>query len=169
MDKINFQDATLTSQAKVTIDNVDYEVTPPVYSGGTDLNAETFNTMQNNIEEAISYSTEEQPVGKWINGKPIYRKVVPLGTLPNQDTIQVSSGLDSNIVRIVHIYGVATDKTNYETFPIPFSWGSNTEIQNFCGLFFGGTGSSGNVWFRTNRNMSNYEGYVILEYTKTTD
>lgn len=43
MDKINFQDATLTSQAKVTIDNVDYEVTPPVYSGGTDLNAETLN------------------------------------------------------------------------------------------------------------------------------
>lgn len=121
------------------------------------------------VNEKFSYSTEEKVVGEWIDGKPIYRKVVPLETLPNQNTIQVSSGLDSSIVRIVNIYGIATDKTNYETFPIPFSWGSGTEIQNYCTLFFGGTQSSGNVWFRTNRNMSNYEGYAILEYTKTTD
>lgn len=136
------------------------------------VNADDMNEIKSVVNENANineYSTTEQVIGKWINGKPIYRKVVPLGTLPNQDTIQVSSGLDSNIVRIVHIYGVVTDKTNYEAFPIPFSWGSNTEIQNFCGIFFGGTGSSGNVWFRTNRNMSNYEGYAILEYTKTTD
>ena len=43
MEKINFEDATLTQQAKVTIDGVDHEVTPAKYSGGTDLNAETLN------------------------------------------------------------------------------------------------------------------------------
>lgn len=58
MDKINFQD------------------------GVTKGNAETFNTMQNNIEAAINevkevntYSTtNEKKVGTWIDGKPLYKK-----------------------------------------------------------------------------------------------
>lgn len=133
----------------------------------TDMNE--IKSVVNENANINEYLTTEQVIGKWIDGKPIYRKLVPLGTLPNQDTIQVSSGLDSNIVRIVHIYGTVTSKIDYETFPIPFSWGSTTVVENFCGLFFGGTGSSGNVWFRTNRNMSDYTGYAILEYTKTTD
>lgn len=43
MQKINFENATLTQQAKVTIGDTSYEITPAVYSGGTDLNAETLN------------------------------------------------------------------------------------------------------------------------------
>ena len=53
MNKITFEDATLVSQAKVSIGGNDYEITPATYSGGTDLNANTFNTMQSNIENAI--------------------------------------------------------------------------------------------------------------------
>lgn len=53
MEKISFQDATLTTQAYVTIDDKNYNVIDSVYEGGTDLNAETFNQMQNNIENAI--------------------------------------------------------------------------------------------------------------------
>lgn len=53
MDKINFQDGTKTSSAKVTIDEVDYPVTPARYSGATPLSALVLNTMQDNIEDAI--------------------------------------------------------------------------------------------------------------------
>lgn len=53
MKKILFEDATLTSQAKVTIDGVDHLVTEAEYNGGTDLNASTFNELQDNVEEAI--------------------------------------------------------------------------------------------------------------------
>ena len=53
MNKITFEDATLVNQAKVSIGGTDYEITPATYSGGTDLNANTFNTMQSNIENAI--------------------------------------------------------------------------------------------------------------------
>ena len=54
MDKINFQDGTKTSSAKVTIDEVDYPVTPARYTGATPLSANVMNTMQTNIENAIN-------------------------------------------------------------------------------------------------------------------
>lgn len=57
MKKILFEDATLTSQAKVTIDGVDHLVTEAEYNGGTDLNANTFNELQDNVEDAIEDAT----------------------------------------------------------------------------------------------------------------
>ena len=54
MQKINFTDTTITQKPYVTINNVNYEVHDGIYTGGTDLNAQTFNTMQNNIEQAIN-------------------------------------------------------------------------------------------------------------------
>lgn len=54
MQKINFTDTTVTQKPYVTINNQNYEVQDGIYTGGTDLNADTFNTMQNNIEQAIN-------------------------------------------------------------------------------------------------------------------
>ena len=54
MQKINFTDTTITQKPYVTINNQNYEVQDGIYTGGTDLNAQTFNTMQSNIDTAIS-------------------------------------------------------------------------------------------------------------------
>lgn len=54
MQKINFTDTTVTQKPYVTINNVNYEVQDGIYTGGTDLNAQTFNDMQSNIEQAIN-------------------------------------------------------------------------------------------------------------------
>lgn len=59
MDKILFEDAALISQAKVTIDGVDHTITEAEYSGGTDLNAATFNQLQDNVENAINKAVEK--------------------------------------------------------------------------------------------------------------
>lgn len=53
MQKIIFEDTEVTKQPYVEINNVEYEVQDGTYIGGTDLNADTFNTMQDNIENAI--------------------------------------------------------------------------------------------------------------------
>lgn len=58
MQRINFQDGQKTSSAKVTIDNVDYPVTPARYSGATPLSATVLNTMQTNIENAIDQNAD---------------------------------------------------------------------------------------------------------------
>ena len=54
MQKINFTDTTITQKPYVTINNQNYEVQDGIYTGGTDLNAQTFNDMQANIEIAIN-------------------------------------------------------------------------------------------------------------------
>nr|DAJ75854.1 MAG TPA: hypothetical protein [Caudoviricetes sp.] len=53
MNKINFQNGTLVSKAKVTIGGTVYEVEPAEYEGTTPLNAENLNQMQTNMENAI--------------------------------------------------------------------------------------------------------------------
>lgn len=58
MDKVNFQDGTKVSSAKVTIDGVDYPVTPARYTGATPLSSTVMNTMQTNIENAINQNVD---------------------------------------------------------------------------------------------------------------
>lgn len=54
MEKITFTNTTVTKKPYVVINGVEYEVQDGTYTGGTDLDASTFNTMQNNIDTAIS-------------------------------------------------------------------------------------------------------------------
>ena len=50
MEKMQFENGTLVTPAKVTIDGVDYTVIPAVYEGDTPFTAENINQMQDNIE-----------------------------------------------------------------------------------------------------------------------
>lgn len=53
MDLIQFEDGTKVSNAKVTINGVDYPVTPARYTGNTPLSAYILNLMQNNIAKVV--------------------------------------------------------------------------------------------------------------------
>ena len=53
MDKIPFVDGTKISNAKVTINEQEYEVTPAQYSGTTPVSAFNLNKMQSNIENTV--------------------------------------------------------------------------------------------------------------------
>ena len=108
MNKINFQNGTLVSKAKVTINGTVYEVESAEYEGTTPLNAENLNQIQTNAENSINtvqsnlnttnqnienlttYSTEEKVVGTWIDGKPLYRRVVTKTTTSDSDTIDIT-------------------------------------------------------------------------------
>lgn len=60
MKKIIFEDTTVVKQPYVEINGVEHEVHDGEYQGGTDLDAETFNTMQNNI---AGYIDGEESMG----------------------------------------------------------------------------------------------------------
>ena len=47
---INFTDTTVTKKPYVEIDGIEYEVQDGTYQGGTDLNANTFNKMQDELD-----------------------------------------------------------------------------------------------------------------------
>ena len=54
MEKINFQDGTLVTPAKVIIDGTEHEVVSAEYSGSTPLSSFVLNKLQDNIEEGIN-------------------------------------------------------------------------------------------------------------------
>ena len=107
------------------------------------------------VEEALTYSTTEHKVGKWIDGSDLYEKTIDFGTLPNNTTKAVSSGLSNVTVR--EIKGYAKSSTN--TLMLPYV-GSNTI--NFYYVF-----SDNSVTAAATGNLTAYtECYVTLRYTK---
>ena len=117
---------------------------------------------QEYINKVTDYSTTEQQIGYWIDGKPLYRKVFNITNPASTNTnyVDISS---INIDTAIHLYGYY--KTNAGTFGIPF----HDSNDNFSVMFISG---DNNLYIR-GRFGNNYtsitEVKVVLEYTKTTD
>lgn len=133
----------------------------------TPLNAHNLNKIQENAEVAIdgidnkfNYSTEEQVIGTWINGEPIYRLVVEytLGDAINtyKDVVTIP-----NIKQMINAYGWFT---NVDTqFNIPRSY-DGEEITFYL--------DQKNQRIREKHNYTyanDLPAYITLEYTKTID
>lgn len=114
-------------------------------------------------EEVESYSTSEvKTADNWIDDKPIYRKVVNFGSLPNATSKNVSHNI-SNLENMINIKGW-TKRDDGTTFPLPYESGTN--ISENIALFTNNTNIS--IYCGTNRTEFSTT-YIILEYTKTTD
>lgn len=114
-----------------------------------------------------TYSTEEQKtVDTWIDGKPIYRKVIECGNLPNNTTANILTGFKKGEIFIIKMYGVTTNGTTQYSIPYvhPASIGKNISI-------YADVPSNDNiaVCLRTGEDRSSHTATVIIEYTKTTD
>ena len=125
------------------------------------------------------YSTSEVRTGDvWIDGKPIYRKVIEF-------TSTTFSKLTVNAQIIDNTFST-TDKTVrkwwgfIEGTPLPFSYVTNTTISGNTILYpsqalwvdFTGSGVRLLANFLNDTyaaNFSNKSGFVVIEYTKTTD
>lgn len=107
-----------------------------------------------------NYSTEEQIIGTWIDGKPLYRKVINVGTLPNSTSKAVAHGA-ANIDRIVYFKGSAYQSSGL-TITLPFI---STVGANMITM----TVDKTNITTQAGINRTNFTAIVILEYTKTTD
>lgn len=62
MEKINFENGSLVEAAKVTVNGVEYTVTPEKYSGTTPLDADTLNLLQTNIQDEFDIVEESSIV-----------------------------------------------------------------------------------------------------------
>ena len=115
------------------------------------------------INKLNTYSTEEQVIGKWIDGKPLYRKVYTLYNVSEGSTTDVYT-IDIDITKDIHNgYGkIFADsyKVNIGTGDAGFGVISNIQ-QN----------PSGQIYIsRTHGAFGKITGLEItLEYTKTTD
>jgi len=112
----------------------------------------------------FEYSEDETICGVWNDGydeKTLYRKVIDIGSLPNASSTTTSHNI-SDIEMIVNIHGVAIRSVDNDTLPIPYVT-FNTNNAGGIMVYVNST----NVVVNTTTDRSAYDGYIILEYTKT--
>lgn len=111
------------------------------------------------ISESNTYSTDEIVVGRWIDGKPIYRKVIVATTVSGANTI--NTGI-SNIDRMIKWEG-STKQANTNVGGL--SYYISTADQSICYY----AGGSNQFIIRTGSSYGFGQTVIICEYTKTTD
>lgn len=100
------------------------------------------------------YSTTETVIGKWIDGKPLYRKCykITLGTgLVTIDTI-------ANVDTYLGCKGSYISTSNNK---LAIPWAASSEYTDVL------IDTSGNV--KTTSNLTGRNCVIVIEYTKTTD
>lgn len=114
----------------------------------------------NTINTQRSYSTTEQTTGKtWTDGKPIYRKVVDCGTLPNNAETFTDLSIQ-NLATVVSLKGMANNGAG--TFlPLPYM---DASLSNCVQMSV----ANNKISIITNGNRSSFSAVAIVEYTKTT-
>ena len=111
-------------------------------------------------EQKDTYSTNEIKVGTWVDGKPVYRKVIEGVTSGTPDTEYVIHTI-SNIKKTVSYYGSILDNNM-----VSHKIGTYLSTKYNSVVF---VDTSGNVYMRHGSAMVNKSYSLIIEYTKTTD
>lgn len=117
--------------------------------------------IDNKISNFNTYSTEETNTGKiWIDNKPIYRKVIDLGTLGNKTSINVDGIYDTIVSFDGYIYLNDGGK-------LPLIEFNNTSFYRVISYDKPGDNSLKVVINRANvSNWDNWRLKIIVEYTK---
>lgn len=146
------------------------------------------------LDETTAYSSTEELIGTWIDGKPLYRKVIDLGDLSDTSRytdegngikeLDISTGLTLNeidkvvLFQTYGVYSTWNDLTNTGNYDLTsldnFSWyDDDTTTRYFVGT----------SWFKsTSLNDTGFSiicynkicplfngGYAVIEYTKASD
>lgn len=112
------------------------------------------------ITDVNSYSSTEQVVGTWINGEPLYRKVVDFGHLPMAASWATPHGI-SNLGIVTSIHATAKNPSTGIQFQVP-NLGLIPDIAEIDMKV-----DNTYVWMWAEDELYDYECYVVLEYTKT--
>lgn len=155
-----------TKIAEIEIDDVSQDVFDSTW-GGTHAEYEQiasslpdgtkifFTDDEERVEAFHKYSIDEKVVGEWIDGRPIYEKVIALSTPlqcdPNVWTYVPGSGLDSGVSPLIVDARVIDGNGTYFGFV----------ACNYSGGLFG------ILNIRTNNNIN--VSRLIIQYTKSTD
>ena len=127
----------------------------------------------NNLQ---NYSTEEQIIGSWIDGKPIYQKTIECGALSNSSN-NVNKFIDTGINGIDTVIDIKS---------IGYFFAQSGDNGYMNTLFWKADSSSEYIYTYVGDNTNNgypnkiaiqYKGniawlsnmYVTIQYTKTTD
>lgn len=129
------------------------------------------------VPAGVNYSTEEQEIGTWIDGKPLYQKTFNI-TIDTTITAEFYRGTVNHGIsdikeicdlRVVALNGTFEDELYQGYYTSGIVTGNTTGSRNVST----GLGAWGNkTVLQILTNDSNFAGksaYVTLQYTKTTD
>ena len=149
--KIWFPDNTTNTKASEVINSMD--------GNETDLSP-SVNAVKSFINERATYSTNEKVVGTWIDGKPIYRKVIDFGNLPNTGFKTIEHNIN-DIDTVINIQTIGKTQTD-NFYPIPFV-GNGSMFNNATATI---RINLTELTIATTTDVSNHTATIIIEYTK---
>ena len=133
--------------------------------------SQTINVESNSTTDAYScdysnkrntYSTDETFTGKyWIDGKPIYRKVLQGGSVSASSVTNINTGVN-NIMLVINQEGYGLTNSG-ATFPLNRANGSSFQYQST--FFFDKPNNRFSLETGSSVSFTSY--YIIMEYTKT--
>lgn len=114
------------------------------------------------LKEKFNYSTDEQIIGRWIDGKILYRKVINIGSLPD-DTKENYTHNVLNMDYLVKFNAMWYDTIDNKFWSLYRYDTSSANIKFSC--------DKTNIQCETKYKWSDRtkDCYVTLEYTKTID
>ena len=118
------------------------------------------------MSRRFKYSTAEQVVGEWIDGKPLYQRTYDLGSGPNNTNITWPHNID-NLDKAISFVGVmigTSSTTSALQIPLNFC-PANTTAKDATWIRINGS----NIQMGTGADRSMFNIYLTLQYTKTTD
>ena len=133
----------------------------------TSTNAIENQAITNYVDGLNTYSTSEIKIGYWIDGKPLYRKVVTGTMNANETSKSVAIGI-SDVDQFVNVSPRVIRAGNYsDNSNIGEYYNGGTDFFN-CYM---GTPNSKDIMVRGGNDWPKrpYDFVLIIEYTKTTD
>lgn len=109
----------------------------------------------------VGVEIPESFTGQYLNSAPIYQKMINIGTLPNNTTKSINTGItDANYIWIDAENSFAF--SGGASYPIPYV--DPKAVANSIGVRI--TGYGANIIVSTGTNWSIYAGLVTVKYTK---
>lgn len=118
----------------------------------------------NKLENNNVYSEEEQIIGKWIDGKPIYRKVIITTSPTSINDFQCIALLPENEKTLVNLRAQIFVPNASIITQVPFSFATES-----LGSIYFDPKTKNIIMSINNSTYINSEVIIIAEYTKTTD
>lgn len=111
------------------------------------------------------YSTEETKIGTWIDGKPLYEKVIVQKDMSISNAVTINTNI-LNKDELVECNGLFRDGSNKIDIPYPLVSDDGKILQMYVSKDGTQIGFRGNLTY--SRNINRFHIF-ILKYTKTTD
>lgn len=178
MQKINFQNLpnTTTPINATNLNAIQTNAENAINSVANDLTTTNGNvsTLNTKVTNQGTYSENETVIGTWINGKPIYRKVITFTPSSSAMESSHSHGI-SNVDDFLPTCSCILYRTNGAIVPFSMVYPSGNSSNGIVQWSIGWqVGSSIVTWIGDNMRgqidtSRGYGAMAILEYTKTTD